>query len=129
MIKDNDFVLDKSGRVLGYVFRDEILTPEGSEPLDPDRVSFLLRFSPDGGTIIDKVEESGVVFPETEYGSTGLTVVLLQTALKCRGYYTGAIDGDFGHMTHGALYRFMTDEGISGDTVATNEVYQKLFEE
>ena len=75
MIRDNDFVLDKSGRVLGYVFRDEILTPEGSKPLDPDRVSFLLRFSPDGGTIIDKAEETGVIFPETEYGSSGLTVV------------------------------------------------------
>ena len=129
MIQQNDFVLDNSGRVLGYVSGEEIITPEGSEPLDPGRVSFLLRFSPDGGTVIDKPEETGIVFPETEYGSTGLTVVLLQTALKCRGYYTGAIDGDFGHMTHGALYRFMTDEAIEGDTVATMEVYQKLFEE
>ena len=129
MLKDNDFLLDRSGRVLGYVRDDKLITPEGEEPVDIPACAFLLRYHADGGTVIDEPTETGCIFPETEIGSTGLTVVLLQTALKCRGYYAGAIDGDFGQRTHAALHDFRSDNGFTGDTIATQEVYEALFAE
>ena len=125
-MKDNDIIVTGTGAV-GIVHDGEIITPTG-DCLDPSAAEFALRMLPeDPDTLEIEQPASGIVFPETQIGSKGLTVVLLQTALKCRGYDPGTIDGDFGNKTHQALYDFKKAEGIPGETVADNTVYQKLF--
>lgn len=127
-MKDNDIIITGTG-ALGIVKDGEIVTPDGDH-LDPAAAEFALRMLPeDPDTLEIEQPASGIVFPETQIGSKGLTVVLLQTALKCRGFDPGTIDGDFGTQTHRALHDYMKAEGIPGDTVATMSVYKKLFEE
>jgi Putative peptidoglycan binding domain len=51
------------------------------------------------------------------YGYGNLTpdrvIVNVQTALQEQGYYAGAIDGDFGPQTRGALAAFQADHGLA----------------
>ena len=51
-------------------------------------------------------------------GSTGDTVVKLQTRLKQWGYYDGAVDGIYGSKTEAAVRRFQKTNGLSVDGVA-----------
>lgn len=130
-MKNNDIVITHTGAV-GIFFDGKITTPDG-DPLEPGCEAFALRMLPgDPDTAemsYDMDSGSGIVFPETGAGSKGLTVALLQTALKCRGFYKGNIDGDFRDQTHAALYAFRRSCGMTGETVADMDVYRKLFEE
>ena len=126
-MKKNDFCILKNGDCGYYDGEDTIITSIGEEyPLS--EVQFALRYA-DNVAAVEEQSGSGdgVVFPVTETGSRGLTVVLLQTALKCRGYYDGKIDGDFGLQTYNSLHRYRDDNGLDGETVADAEVYQLLF--
>lgn len=130
-MKNNDIVITHTGAV-GIFFDGKITTPDG-DPLEPGCEAFALRMLPgDPDTAemsYDMDSGSGIVFPETRAGSKGLTVALLQQALKCRGFDPGPIDGDFGTKTHSALYAFRRSCGMDGETVADMPVYKKLFEE
>ena len=130
-MKNNDIVITHTGAV-GIFFDGKITTPDG-DPLEPGCEAFALRMLPgDPDTAemsYDMDTGSGIVFPETRAGSKGLTVALLQQALKCRGFNPGNIDGDFGNQTHAALYAFRRSCGMTGETVADMAVYKKLFEE
>lgn len=50
-------------------------------------------------------------------GSTGQGVTDVQTKLKALGFYTAAVDGDFGDLTHNAVVAFQTSKGLSADGV------------
>lgn len=129
-MKNNDIIITATGAV-GIYFDGKITTPDG-DPLENGCEAFALRMipgDPDTAEMHFGSDPEGVTFPDTRVGSKGLTVVLLQQALACRGYYLGKIDGDFGSRTHAALYNYRKDEGISGDTVADMTVYKKLFTE
>lgn len=129
-MKDNDIIVTATG-ALGIYHDGKITTTDG-DPLEKGCEEFILRMIPgDPDTLKMNFGETedGIRFPETKAGSRGLTVALLQQALACRGYYNAKIDGDFGELTHAALYRYRKETGFSGDTVADMQVYKKLFEE
>ena len=44
--------------------------------------------------------------------ASGQMVVYLQVALQELGYYTGALDGQFGQLTQAALYSFQEHVGV-----------------
>lgn len=59
-------------------------------------------------------------------GSTGEAVKQIQTTLKNRGYYTGAIDGIFGKLTTAAVKKFQKDNGLTADGVVGAATMKKL---
>lgn len=130
-MKDNDIIVTATGAI-GIYSDGQITTPEG-DPLEESAAAFALRMIPGDPDVTEmhfgETEPEGIIFPETRVGSKGLTVVLLQQALACRGYYKGKIDGDFGDKTHNALYQFRRASGMFGETVADMPVYKKLFSE
>lgn len=130
-MKDNDIIVTATGAI-GIYTDGQITTPDG-DPLEESAAAFALRMIPGDPDVTEmhfgETEPEGIVFPDTSVGSKGLTVVLLQQALACRGYYQGKIDGDFGNQTHNALYQFRRASGMFGETVADMTVYKKLFSE
>lgn len=64
--------------------------------------------------------------PRLSNGSSGPAVVSLQRALKARGVYRGAVNGDFGAATERAVKAFERRKGLEGDGVVTNEVWAQL---
>ena len=128
-MKNNDIIVTATGAI-GIYQDGKITTPDG-DPLEESAAEFALRMIPGDPDVTEmhfgETEPEGIIFPDTSVGSKGLTVVLLQQALACRGYYQGKIDGDFGNQTHAALYQFRKDIGITGETIADMAVYKKLF--
>jgi len=59
-------------------------------------------------------------------GDTGAQVKLLQAALKHLGFYTGAVDGDFGPATQSAVQQFQSAYGLSADGVVGPATLQEL---
>lgn len=59
-------------------------------------------------------------------GSTGDNVFLLQKKLLDLGYYQGALDGNFGPGTKGAVTRFQSDCGLTVDGIAGSETLRAL---
>ena len=68
--------------------------------------------------------EVSAKMPVLSFGSKGLHVKLMQTALIGKGFNCGwmGADGDFGQQTKIALYQF------SGETTCTANVWKKLLE-
>ncbi len=61
-------------------------------------------------------------------GSEGRRVEVLQTQLKALGYYSGAIDGDFGRGTAKAVKAFQRDQQIAVDGKVGPGTQSKLNE-
>lgn len=128
MIKNGDICVTRTGAI-GIYSENGIFTTEGmlpAEDFDPD---FVLRYAPNGVEIDTVKSEDGIHFPVVMAGMCGLTVFLVQQALQYKRYYNGKIDGIFGAQTHQALYDFMKDHYISGETKATEEVLKYLFKD
>lgn len=121
--KANDFVVMPDGRA--GIYNGEVIRLANGEEVPAEEAAFILRYDPEGVTITETNPE-GITFPEVSVGDRGLVVCLIQQALKCRAY-SCEVDGVFGPQTHAALREFMRDNYLSGDTVATSEVYKKLF--
>lgn len=62
-----------------------------------------------------------------QYGSEGDSVKLMQCILKSDGYYTGAIDADFGHASENALKRFQSANGLDADGSCGPLTWAKLI--
>ena len=62
-------------------------------------------------------------------GSTGDLVSALQTRLKALGYYTGAVDGQYGNGTAQAVMKFQRANGLHADGVAGEQTLSKLYTE
>lgn len=67
--------------------------------------------------------------PELEKGSTGISVVALQTLLIGYGYSCGAYgaDGDFGNATDGAVRKFQQDNNLGVDGIVGAKTWGKLL--
>lgn len=57
----------------------------------------------------------GQCAPVVAMGSRGEKVALIQQTLKQWGYYTGAVDGNFGRGTYNAVVSFQRKNGLSVD--------------
>ena len=60
-------------------------------------------------------------------GSSGEMVVKMQEALKALGYYTGAVDGQYGSGTKRAVEVFQKQHGLSADGIAGNQTLTMLY--
>ena len=69
----------------------------------------------------------GAAFAETLYwGSSGDMVSRVQQKLKTWGYYTGAVDGNFGQSTYNAIVLFQKKNGLVADGVVGKGTYAAL---
>ena len=59
-------------------------------------------------------------------GSRGETVRAVQTRLKHWGYYTGAIDGIYGHKTYKAVIKFQKTNGLKADGIVGSKTLAAL---
>ena len=78
---------------------------------------------------ISSIEDIGDAPATSEKGDSGSKVKKLQQALKLKGYYSGAIDGDFGESTEAAVMSFQKAKGMSRDGVAGKTTIYILFGE
>lgn len=124
-LQNGDMVIAHDG-VSGLTVDGDVFWTDG-KARDISEISFAVRYTETGAVITG--EETSVLFPELEIGSKGLAVVLAQTALKCKGYYNGKIDGDFGQLTYEAVRKFRQDNYLQGDTIVDDMCYKFLFKE
>lgn len=64
--------------------------------------------------------------PVVKKGASGNEVLQIQTKLKSYGYYTGALDGDFGPATCNAVISFQADCGLTVDGIVGPETLRAL---
>lgn len=67
--------------------------------------------------------------PALHNGSQGEKVWKLQERLRELGYYTGAVDGQFGPGTREAVVAFQTKNGLETDGYAGEETQKVLYSE
>lgn len=81
-------------------------------------------------TIRDKAAESMVTPEPALYnGSQGEKVWKLQERLQALGYYTDAVDGQFGQGTRDAVIAFQKKNGLEADGYAGEETQRVLYSE
>ncbi|MBQ8537638.1 MAG: peptidoglycan-binding protein [Clostridia bacterium] len=68
-----------------------------------------------------------LAYQVVQRGSTGERVRQIQTALKERGFYTGAIDGNFGQQTFNAVVAFQVAQGLTADGIAGRQTQNALL--
>ena len=78
---------------------------------------------------IGAINDIGDAPATSEKGDSGTKVKKLQQALKLKGYYKGAIDGDFGESTEDAVKAFQRAKGMARDGVAGKTTIYILFGE
>ncbi len=81
-------------------------------------------------TVRDKTAESMVTQePALHNGSQGEKVWKLQERLQALGYYTDAVDGQFGQGTRDAVIAFQKKNGLEADGYAGEETQRVLYSE
>ena len=81
-------------------------------------------------TVRDKTAESMVTpEPALHNGSQGEKVWKLQERLQVLGYYTDAVDGQFGQGTRDAVIAFQKKNGLEADGYAGEETQKVLYSE
>ena len=81
-------------------------------------------------TVRDKTAESMVTpEPALHNGSQGEKVWKLQERLQALGYYTDAVDGQFGQGTRDAVIAFQQKNGLEADGYAGEETQRLLYSE
>lgn len=81
-------------------------------------------------TVREKPAESMVTpEPALHNGSQGEKVWKLQERLQALGYYTDAVDGQFGQGTRDAVIAFQQKNGLEADGYAGEETQKVLYSE
>lgn len=81
-------------------------------------------------TVREKPAESMVTpEPALHNGSQGEKVWKLQERLQALGYYTDAVDGQFGQGTRDAVIAFQRKNGLEADGYAGEETQRVLYSE
>jgi len=76
---------------------------------------------------VSSISKIGSVPGFSKKGYTGTDVVKLQQALECLGYYSGAIDGEYGDLTFKAVKRYQSKKGLKADGIAGEATIRSLF--
>jgi len=75
----------------------------------------------------DNAPSGGISFDrQLSVGMDGSDVHALQTILRNLGYYSGAIDGDFGAMTEASVMAFQAEKGLHVDGLAGPVTFEAL---
>ena len=83
-----------------------------------DSVAYIVSPEPDGGKFW---------LPDLQLGDKGDEVVLLQAALRTRGFDCGAADGIFGAKTQAAVNRFKENRKLDPDGIVNTETWKLLL--
>lgn len=79
----------------------------------------------------EPVPADPVSLPTLKRGNKGVSVAMMQIALKCHGYWSGILsswaDGDFGSGTESKLKQFQQKYGITADGVCGNQTWYCLL--
>lgn len=78
------------------------------------------------GAVAEVVHDESI-YPPLEYGSKGNAVMELQKRLKELGFYSIAVDGDYGKGTMNAIIAFEEYNGLEATGIATSELQAFLF--
>ena len=108
------FLATKMIPTIGEVRREMSLTPTPLPPV-PDTVRAMDVFP----------EETAE--PALHNGSQGEKVWKLQERLQALGYYTDAVDGQFGPGTREAVIAFQKKNGLDADGMAGEETQRVLY--
>lgn len=101
---------------IGEVQREMSLTPTPLPPV-PDTVRAV------------QPEAQVTAEPPLRNGSQGEKVWKLQERLQVLGYYTDAVDGQFGQGTRDAVIAFQKKNGLEADGYAGEETQKVLYSE
>lgn len=108
----------KTACILGQKLNN--LEQDGSAGYDTQRATFRLRS--------EKREEKYIFYcKKIERGSQGESVILAQCILRADGFYSGAIDGDFGEMTESAVRCFQAANGLKVDGQVAGNTWNVLI--
>ena len=110
------FLVTQMVPTIGEVRREMSLTPTPLPPA-PDTV-YATEF-----TVTVTAE------PALHNGSQGEKVWKLQERLQVLGYYTDAVDGQFGQGTRDAVIAFQKKNGLEADGYAGEETQRVLYSE
>jgi len=69
----------------------------------------------------------GINRPSLKAGSQGTAVSELQAVLKLLGYYTDAVDGNYGQSTATAVSQFQKAAGLNPDGIVNSRTWERLF--
>jgi peptidoglycan hydrolase-like protein with peptidoglycan-binding domain len=69
----------------------------------------------------------GINRPSLKAGSQGTAVSELQSVLKLLGYYTDAVDGNYGQSTATAVSQFQKAAGLNPDGIVNAVTWERLF--
>lgn len=116
------FQKDRSLAVDGVAGEETIAELFGKEADDATLVEDDMRG-------IYSISDIGDAPATSRLGDSGTKVKKLQQALKLRGYYNEAIDGDYGEATETAVKAFQKAKSMSQDGVAGQATIEILFGE
>ena len=102
--------------------REAAVTPVPSPTVRPVLVTRM------PGTATATPAPTSVPTPEMfRVGSSGDDVTRMQQQLKALGYYTGAVDGQYGSGTQKAVKLFQTQHGLEADGIAGPKTLETLY--
>lgn len=78
---------------------------------------------------VSSISQLGSAPATSKPGDSGTKVVKLQQALECLGYYSGAIDGQYGEATTAAVKKFQSKRNMKADGIAGPSTIRVLFGE
>lgn len=110
-------------------------TAAGGSPGDQTGKEFLIRsYRNYPWNCVLRYQESGSAVTLYSFtpamirnGSTGLSVLLFQEIMKARGYYTGALDREYGPLCMAACKEYQTLRGLEVDGICGPETWKDLI--
>lgn len=115
---------------------DLTVTDRPAPPTDPDEGRGLLPIAPSRRTLLIGVGTLGAglalgtgvasAAPILKKGSRGSAVTTLQKNLASLGYWCGAADGSFGHLTQQGVWALQKAAGLVRDGVVGPKTYDAL---
>lgn len=110
-------------------------TAAGGSPGDQTGKEFLIRsYRNYPWNCVLRYQESGSAVTLYSFtpamirnGSTGLSVLLFQEIMKARGYYTGALDREYGPLCMTACKEYQTLRGLEVDGICGPETWKDLI--
>lgn len=110
-------------------------TAAGGTPGDQTGKEFLIRsYRNYPWNCVLRYQESGSAVTLYSFtpamirnGSTGLSVLLFQEIMKARGYYTGALDREYGPLCMTACKEYQTLRGLEVDGICGPETWKDLI--
>lgn len=115
--EDGEYIVNTSRTIGGETYYFDSKGRSSSAPSDSSAVADTSSKSSSSSSSSSSSDNNGPL----KKGSTGSLVEKLQQRLQELGYYTGAVDGDFGEITENAFKQFQKNAGLYVDGIAGSD--------